>query len=214
MTLKGHKTWTGGGACVLLLAFVLASASEQCPPLVCQCQGTSVDCSGSELTILPPGLHPSTRHLDLSRNNLNILNSTEILGLLTALETLDLSRNGLDEFRFAGSHYALRKLDLSGNNLTSVRRLRLHGLVGLQELNLADNKLMSLPAKGFKPVGATLNVLNLKSNKILDLDRGCFDGLQALEELTLSKNKISSFPKGFVLRTETAPSAGHEQEQV
>ena len=65
------KTWKGGGWTIvlLLLAFGGGTARGTCPPLVCRCPSADrVDCSGSGLTVLPAGLGPGVRSLDLSAN--------------------------------------------------------------------------------------------------------------------------------------------------
>ena len=57
------------------------------------------------------------------------------------------------EFVVTGLHYHLSKLDLSSNNISSVRGLRLDGLVHLSEINLSNNKLISLPPNSFSTSG-------------------------------------------------------------
>ena len=50
------------------------------------------------------------------------------------------------DYRLAAGtvHYTLEALDLSFNNITSVRSLHLDGLISLQELNLAHNRIINL----------------------------------------------------------------------
>ena len=97
--------------------------------------------------------------------------------------------------------HGLRHLNLAGNNITSVRRgLRLRGLVTLESLDLSGNRIMSLPANGFRSVGKSLIRLSLKNNKMTNVvDPDAFGNLKVLEELNLSKNKMSSFPKQLFL---------------
>ena len=129
---------------VLLMAFAAAMADASCPPLVCRCSSAdAADCSGSGLTVLPAGLSTGVRSLDLSANRLADINVTELLVSLPALESLDLSNNGLSGFG-AGMvtiNHGLRHLSLSGNNITSVKRgLKLRGLATLQSLDLSGNR--------------------------------------------------------------------------
>ena len=63
------------------------------------------------------------------------------------------SYNRLTELVITGLHYHLSKLDLSSNNISSVRGLRLDGLVHLSEINLSNNKLISLPPNSFSTSG-------------------------------------------------------------
>lgn len=184
-------------AMVLAMAFIVAAASATCPPLVCSCskQEKSANCSSRGLLKPPPGLPSDLVSLDLSRNELETVNTTEIFALAD-LEELDLSSNMLVNMAFSGVHYKLRKLDLSSNNISSVKSLRIDGLVHLMELNLANNKIISLPPDAF-PGGGFLRTLNLKNNRIVSLDEGCMDNLNSLENLILNRNSLSSFPKGL-----------------
>ena len=131
-------------ALVLLVASAAAMAdASSCPPLVCRCSSAdTADCSGSGLTVLPAGLSTGVRSLDLSANRLVDVNVTELLVALPALETLDLSHNGLSGFGAGMAiNHGLRHLSLSGNNITSVKRgLKLRGLVTLQSLDLSGNR--------------------------------------------------------------------------
>jgi len=63
------------------------------------------------------------------------------------------SFNRLTELVISGRHYHLMKLDLSSNNISSVRGLRLDGLIHLSEINLSNNKLISLPPNSFSTSG-------------------------------------------------------------
>ena len=163
--------------------------------MVCECSSVdfSANCSRRGFLATPTGLPDLLTDLDLSNNDLEIVNATEI-GRLADLRNLDLSSNKLTQLRL--KHYKLKILDLSDNNISSVRSLSLEGLISLQELNLAQNKIISLPADAFVGSGL-LTVLNLKSNRIVSLEAGSLDELASLKELVLTKNRLSSFPKGL-----------------
>ena len=166
-----------------------------CPPMVCSCHEKSADCSKRGLKKPPPALPSSLKSLDLSSNEIEAVNTTEVLSM-SDLEILDLSNNLLTQLYFTGTHYKLRKLDLSSNNFTTVRSLQLDGLVHLTDLNLASNNIISLPSDAF-PGGSFLRTLNLKNNQLGFLDEGCMDSLVSLETLILTRNLLSSFPKGL-----------------
>lgn len=185
----------------LLLLIHLASASEfssspSCNPMVCACNedDLSADCSGKGFLSTPSGLPRNLRVLDLSRNDLENINATEI-AQLEHLETLDLSHNRLTSV-FAGVQYNLKSLDLSHNNVSSVRSLHLEGLISLETLSLASNKIISLPPSSFAG-SVLLKTLNLRANRIVSLEPGSLDNLTSLEELVLTRNRLSSFPKGL-----------------
>lgn len=182
-------------AFLVLTATLVRSFQVECPPRVCSCLERSANCTKRGLVKLPPGLPVALKSLDLSQNELETLNTSDIL-TMTDLEVLDLSSNMLSQVMFAGTHYKLRKLDLSSNNLTTVRGLQLDGLVHLTELNLANNNIMSLPHHAF-PGGSFLRTLNLKNNRLGFLDEGCMSSLSSLETLILTRNSLSSFPTGL-----------------
>ena len=174
-------------AVVFTTALIMVKGQESqfsCPPLVCSCSESSkaANCSDRGLLKTPPGLPLNLKSLDLSKNELKTVNTTDILNI-THLEILDLSYNKITELSFPGTHYKLRKLDISSNSLSTVRGLQLDGLVHLMELNLANNKIISLPSNAF-PGGNLLRFLNLKNNRIVSLDEGCMDNLTSLEHLT------------------------------
>lgn len=186
---------------LVLLTWVTGSRdSTLCPSAVlCSCLDADLfaNCSTRGFSAVPPGLPVALKSLDMSRNQLKRINSTEMFRL-SSLEHLDLSRNRLSEFTMSGGqmvHFNLRKLDLSHNRISSVKRLWLTGLERLQELNLANNQIESLPARTLFEVGYSLRRVNFKGNRIVNLDPHCFNDLHSLKELTLTKNKLSSFPK-------------------
>ena len=177
------------------------SGSRMCPSAVlCSCSDVelSANCSSRGFATVPPGLPAALKVLDMSRNQLRRINSTELFRL-SSLEYLDLSRNRLTELTMSRSgqsvHLNLRKLDLSHNRISSVKSLWLTGLERLQDLNLANNQIESLPSRTLFEIGSSLRHLNLKSNRIVSLEPECFNDLYVLKELTLTKNKLSSFPK-------------------
>ena len=68
------------------------------------------------------------------------------------------SFNRLSELILTGRHYHLTKLDLSSNNISSVRGLRIDGLIHLSEINLSNNMLISLPPNSFATSGMLRSV--------------------------------------------------------
>ena len=68
------------------------------------------------------------------------------------------------------------------------------GLVNLEELDLADTRLSSLPSGVFDGL-ASLETLNLNKNRLRSLPAGVFDGLTSLETLRLQQNpSLRSLP--------------------
>lgn len=110
------------------------------------------------------------RVLDLSKNYLNVFALSKInIGSLTAVESLDLSSNGLytgmSDFFLADSP-VLTNLSLNSNSITKI----------------AQNAFGGTPS---------LRKINLHNNIILEIEDGAFDSLYNLTELDLSKNSVT-----------------------
>ncbi|KAG7516246.1 leucine-rich repeat-containing protein 32-like isoform X2 [Solea senegalensis] len=108
--------------------------------------------------------------LDLSKNHLNVFALSKInIGPLTAVESLDLSSNGLytgmSDYFLADSP-SLTNLSLSSNSITKI----------------AQNAFIGSPS---------LVKISLHNNVILEIENGAFDSLHHLTELDLSKNSIT-----------------------
>lgn len=110
------------------------------------------------------------RVLDLSKNHLNVFALSKInIGPLPAVESLDLSGNGLytgmSDYFLADSP-SLANLSLNGNSITKIAQNTFSGSLALKKINLHNNV-------------------------ILEIEDGAFDSLQHLTELDLSKNSIT-----------------------
>ncbi|XP_074529208.1 transforming growth factor beta activator LRRC32 [Halichoeres trimaculatus] len=127
----------------------------------------------NKIHFIQPGLFKDMtdlKVLDLSRNHLNVFaHSKTNIGPLTAVESLDLSSNGLytgmSDFFLADSP-ALANLSLSSNSITRIAQDTFSGSLSLERISLHNNV-------------------------ILEIEDGAFDSLNHLTELDLSKNSIT-----------------------
>ncbi|XP_008280679.1 LOW QUALITY PROTEIN: leucine-rich repeat-containing protein 32 [Stegastes partitus] len=127
----------------------------------------------NKIHFIQPGLFKDMtdlKVLDLSRNHLNVFaHSKTNIGPLTAVESLDLSSNGLytgmSDFFLAESPQ-LTNLSLSSNSITKVAQNTFSGSLSLKKISLHNNV-------------------------ILEIEDGAFDSLDNLTELDLSKNSIT-----------------------
>ncbi|XP_017284628.1 transforming growth factor beta activator LRRC32 [Kryptolebias marmoratus] len=127
----------------------------------------------NRIHFVQPGLFrdmKDLRVLDLSKNHLNVFAHSKInIGPLTAVESLDLSNNGLytdmSDYFLAESP-SLANLSLNGNSITKITRNTFSG-------------------------ASSLRKINLHNNVILEIEDGAFDSLDNLTELDLSKNSIT-----------------------
>ncbi|KAK2828408.1 hypothetical protein Q5P01_019442 [Channa striata] len=127
----------------------------------------------NKIHFIQPGLFrdmTELKVLDLSRNHLNVvaLSKTNI-GPLIAVESLDLSSNGLytgmSDYFLADSP-SLENLSLNSNSITKIAQDTFSGSLGLKKISLHNNVIM-------------------------EIEDGAFDSLNHLTELDLSKNSIT-----------------------
>ncbi|XP_041656973.1 transforming growth factor beta activator LRRC32 isoform X2 [Cheilinus undulatus] len=127
----------------------------------------------NKIHFIQPGLFKDMidlRVLDLSRNHLNVFAHSRVnIGPLTAVESLDLSSNGLytgmSDYFLADSP-SLANLSLNSNSITKIAQNTFSG-------------------------SSSLERISLHNNVILEIEDGAFDSLSHLTELDLSKNSIT-----------------------
>ncbi|XP_040007189.1 transforming growth factor beta activator LRRC32 [Xiphias gladius] len=127
----------------------------------------------NKIHFIQPGLFKDMtdlKILNLSRNHLNVFTlSKNNIGPLTAVESLDLSSNGLytgmSDYFLADSP-SLTNLSLNSNSITKIAQNTFSG-------------------------SSSLKKISLHNNVILEIEDGAFDSLHHLTELDLSKNSIT-----------------------
>ena len=155
-------------------------------------------------------------HLKLAGNSVDV--GIDTFDAFTALELLDLRRNGIDNLHadtfdgytslggldlgennltglpatIFGDLSALTGLNLSGNNISALHVDIFDSLEFLNGLNLSDNNLTAeLPSDIFAGT-SFLTDLNLSGNGLTSLHEDTFDGLQLLFFLRLNDNALTS----------------------
>ncbi len=103
----------------------------------------------------------------------------------------EVNETHLAKVRFLG----LRRNPSTESGFTlSLRRQDFEGLLNLEELDLADTGLRSLPAEVFGGL-TSLQTLNLNKNRLRSLPAGVFAGLRSLATLRLQQNpSLRSLP--------------------
>uniref|UniRef100_A0A8C4QNI2 LRRCT domain-containing protein n=1 Tax=Eptatretus burgeri TaxID=7764 RepID=A0A8C4QNI2_EPTBU len=158
-----------------------------------------------ELFSLPPGIE----HLDLSSNEISIIDRAAFAGLprlqrlnltknyltlvvagafdgLHHLSSLDLSYNGLVVLLDGGFRHlsSLKCLNLSFNELVFVAPQALQGLTGLLRLSLDGGNLSAIPTSALAPL-TSLQELRLRWFPLTMLPANSFSGLHTLHNITL-----------------------------
>ncbi|XP_076624299.1 slit guidance ligand isoform X1 [Colletes latitarsis] len=138
---------------------------DYCPPQ-CNCAGSVVRCSRSQLTEIPRGIPPETTELYLDVNDIKTI-QPERLNHLRILTRLDLSNNQIamlsnDTFK---NLTKLSHLIISYNKLQCVQRNALAGLKSLRIMSLHGNDISVIPEGAFEDL-KSITHLALGSNPL------------------------------------------------
>lgn len=169
-----------------------------------------MDCSGRNLTTLPPGLQENIIHLNLSYNHFTDLHNQ--LTPYTNLRTLDISNNRLESLPAqlprslwnmsaannniklldksdTAYQWNLKYLDVSKNMLEKVVLIK-NTLRSLEVLNLSSNKLWTVPTN----MPSKLHIVDLSNNSLTQILPGTLINLTNLTHLYLHNNKFTFIP--------------------
>uniref|UniRef100_A0A667Y5J5 Leucine rich repeat containing 32 n=1 Tax=Myripristis murdjan TaxID=586833 RepID=A0A667Y5J5_9TELE len=146
------------------------------------------------LTLETLAFHTSLHNLNLHSNKIQFI-QPDLFKDMTNLKVLDLSRNYLDVFAltktYIGPLPAVESLDLSSNGLyTGMTDYFLSHSPLLENLSLSGNSITKIAKNTFNG-SLGLRGINLHNNVILEIEDGAFDSLHNLTELDLSKNSIT-----------------------
>lgn len=138
--------------------------------------------------------HTSFHHLNLRSNKIHFI-QPGLFKDMTDLKVLDLSRNHLNVFALSkiniGPLTAVESLDLSSNGLyTGMSDYFLADSPSLANLSLNSNSITKIAQDTFSG-SSSLRKISLHNNVILEIEDGAFDSLDRLTELDLSKNSIT-----------------------
>ncbi|XP_040009255.1 extracellular matrix protein 2 [Xiphias gladius] len=149
------------------------------------------------MTHLPILHNLEATKLDVAENNITSL-APQAFSDLPNLDTLDLSKNKLDDESFSQDPLSnltnLKKLNLDGNQLTRIPALPL----SLEELKINSNNLSKLTPCCFKGL-MNLLTLELKENSLHEgsVSPLAFRPLKRLLNLQLDNNRLRSLPLGL-----------------
>ncbi|CAB1415514.1 unnamed protein product [Pleuronectes platessa] len=138
--------------------------------------------------------HTGFYHLNLHANKIHFI-QPGLFKDMTELKVLDLSKNHLNVFALSktsiGRLTAVESLDLSGNGLyTDMSDYFLDDSPSLANLSLNSNSITKIAQNTFSG-SLSLEKISLHNNVILEIEDGAFDSLRHLTDLDLSKNSIT-----------------------
>lgn len=181
-------------SCLLLLAIVISivnpsSSNSTCPSL-CTCfaavEYTHVDPNAVWVSCEARKLSPSSLQ--------NFPNASHLPDKMTCL---DLTFNNITILNKTGVIDNLRYLKVSANSIQVIDEHAFEGIAKLETLDVSYNNISSIPLNALKPL-TNLKVLDLSNNHIEDIPKRAFDHNTQLEQLILSHNPIKIvFPAWF-----------------
>lgn len=138
--------------------------------------------------------HTTVQHLSLHSNKILFI-ERGLFREMKNLKFLDLSKNSLDVFALSKSSVgklgAVESLDLSGNGLhTGMTNYFLRDSLSLVNLSLDSNSITKIDKDTFSG-SLSLRKVSLHNNVILEIEDGAFNVLHHLTQLDLSKNSIT-----------------------
>ncbi|KAL1416137.1 hypothetical protein MTO96_006406 [Rhipicephalus appendiculatus] len=198
MATFSHWVWVVVWTQFVLFLTLSAPADGQkmyCPSN-CSCLGSLFECRRRGLTEIPRDLPTWVEILDISHNELTVLDPRS-LQHLTQLKRLKAAHNKLSAVPDLGSHPHLTDLNLAHNAIPQLTS-DLKKLPQLRILDLSFNKITSIPAGVFTN-SSNLENLFLSSNKISSIKNGSLENLTSLQTLQLNRNRLSTIPKNLFL---------------
>uniref|UniRef100_A0AAF5RXT8 Ig-like domain-containing protein n=1 Tax=Wuchereria bancrofti TaxID=6293 RepID=A0AAF5RXT8_WUCBA len=160
-----------------------------------------VDISHSNLEDVPnfDGFYHLKR-LNLGYNKIRSI-SDEALASLRYLEELNLSHNQISYISGIAfknilpelplNFSSLKTLSLANNTISHLQSKSLMKCYKLENLNLAQNPLLKVPAQALRHVASTLVKLNLSSTHITTIRSDDFANLLVIQEIDLSNTKMA-----------------------
>ncbi|KAM9444121.1 opticin [Clarias gariepinus] len=135
--------------------------------LLCVCLSGSVYCEDADLSEIPP-LPKDTTHFYARFNKITAVKAKDFL-----------------------NQNQLKRIDLKGNQISNLDEDTFRTLPQLQDLFLADNRIMSLPE-----LPATMRHIDVRNNRLTSagIHREAFKEMKDLQFLYLSDNRLDYIP--------------------
>lgn len=184
----------------MIITATLPQSTNACPK-ICSCKWKYgkewVECANRNLTTLPKGSREETQVLDLSNNNIELIESKSFEKLhLINLQKLFIGKckiYDISDDAFVGLR-GLVELDLNTNKIHDVPSMALSSSPDLMKLILNANDIRIIKTNSFNRL-LQLSTLELSDCNIEIIEKGAFNGLKKLEKLRLNGNKIKYIPE-------------------
>ncbi|KAI5608086.1 leucine rich repeat and Ig domain containing 4a isoform X1 [Silurus asotus] len=177
---------------------IIGISVEGSPPCPEKCECThepfKVNCSSSQLSSVPKGIHKNTQSLNLANNLLQTLGKHQFSDL-EQLQELDLSENMLTmiEVQAFSDLKNLLILRISQNRLKVIQVGVFSGLQSLCLLDISKNEILVFLNDMFYEL-PSLKKLYMNENELVFIPNRAFSGLLYLQELNLDGYNLSSTP--------------------
>nr|CAB3266365.1 slit homolog 2 protein [Phallusia mammillata] len=161
-------------------------------PRHCQCDATTIDCSGQGMQEIPDNLPPYGSTINLSGNSFSLVANRGFFKKLQNVKMIDLSNNQIvriEDGAFAGAENVV-ELHLNNNMITEIQGSSFDGLLALRTLILRNNRLSCVGNNSFHGL-SMLQHLSLYGNQITTIMDGSFNSLSSLQTLNLLSNPLN-----------------------
>ncbi|KAI5710987.1 hypothetical protein M8J76_006682 [Diaphorina citri] len=180
----------------VFLLTLLASVTQASCPLGCSCKWKAgkrtVECIDRNFYTIPEGIDLDTQVLDLSSNNINVLQKEIFLQMgITNIQKLYLRKCKLefvDDRAFRGVTN-MDELDLSDNLLSTVPSLIY--IPYLKSINLAHNPIHQISSYSFQSTPG-IRYIDMSNCQIHTIYSEAFYGIDKIDTLKLNGNKLAS----------------------
>lgn len=182
---------------VLVLLVTQALGDPASCPSVCVCKWKggkqTVECKGHGLIRIPENINSETQVLDMSGNNLQVLqddmfSSANLINLQKVyLKNCHIGQINNNAFRGLTN---LVELDLSHNLITSIPSMTFNDVRFLRDVTLAYNPIQKIETHTFRTLPSLVK-LDLSHCRIDKIEPRAFEGVEQLESLKLNGNYLT-----------------------
>ncbi|XP_072380135.1 uncharacterized protein [Diabrotica undecimpunctata] len=155
---------------------------------------SSYNISNNSINAIPPETFQGKvpiETLDISQNNLLLINESTFRNLKTVLRHIFLRKNSISSVgsKSFGDFDYLETIDLSGNKIRNIEQYAFSNLEKIDIINLSNNAIELLESYSFHKI--SVHNIDLQDNPIHYIKEKAFSNLNSLESLNLSNSAIA-----------------------
>lgn len=185
--------------CAVMVTVVTTEPPQCASECVCRRYAVLiVDCSRSQLEVVPKDLPSDAGLLDFSGNSLTGIDNQSFSQTLFKLTELVLDNNHINDINCGAFAKMpnLTSLHLDNNLLSSIPRDCFRGLWKLESLHISHNRLTQLSKWSFEGLDS-LSLFVAEGNSLTFVELGTFQNMPKLSYLRLQSNNLTTLQEGL-----------------